>query len=71
MLQHWFQETQSNFLDHTRKDRDLDDLGSSFERLPYQLWSVNKYGACADAAITGIMPPPILELEVIALFLSI
>lgn len=60
MLQHWFQDMQNNFLDHARKDRDLD---GSFERLPYQLWSVNKYGACADAAITGIMPPPMLEFE--------
>lgn len=60
MLQHWFQDLQNNFLDHARKDRDLD---GSFERLPYQLWSVNKYGACADAAITGIMPPPMLEFE--------
>ncbi|KAL2944554.1 Rab3 GTPase-activating protein non-catalytic subunit [Bienertia sinuspersici] len=63
MLQRWFQETQTDFWDQKRKKRDLDDFDETFERVPYQLWSVNKYGACADAAITGVMPPPLMELE--------
>ncbi|KAI8006336.1 Rab3 GTPase-activating protein non-catalytic subunit [Camellia lanceoleosa] len=60
MLQRWFQETSSQFWD---QKRDADDSGSSHGRLPYQLWNVNKYGSCADAAITGIMPPPLLERQ--------
>ncbi|PHT42776.1 hypothetical protein CQW23_16801 [Capsicum baccatum] len=32
----------------------------TFSRLSYQLWNVNKYGSCVDAAITGLMPPPLL-----------
>lgn len=60
MLQRWFQETRTQFWDHKR---DPDDSGSSFGRLPYQLWNVNKYGSCADAAVTGIMPPPLMELQ--------
>ncbi|KAJ0045593.1 hypothetical protein Pint_04741 [Pistacia integerrima] len=63
MLQKWFQETNSNFWDQKR--RDSEDFGNSSERLPYQLWNVNKYGPCADAAITGVMPPPLMELQVI------
>ncbi|KNA08692.1 hypothetical protein SOVF_160380 isoform B [Spinacia oleracea] len=65
MLRRWFRETQTNFWDQKRKKRDLDDFEDSFERVPYQLWSVNKYGACADAAITGVMPPPLMDFEVL------
>lgn len=64
MLQKWFDETNSQFWERKPKQRDSVDLGNSFERLPYQLWSVNKYGPCADAAITGIMPPPLMEVQV-------
>lgn len=70
MLQRWFQETQTNLWDQKRKKRDLDDFENSFEKVPYQLWSVNKYGACADAAITGVMPPPLMELELLLLLSS-
>lgn len=64
MLQKWFEETNSNFWDQNPRQRDLEDLGNSSERLPYQLWNVNKYGSCADAAITGVMPPPLMESQV-------
>ncbi|KAG5546110.1 hypothetical protein RHGRI_018327 [Rhododendron griersonianum] len=60
MLQRWFQESHTQFWDHKR---DPDDSESSFGRLPYQLWNVNKYGSCADAAVTGIMPPPLMEVQ--------
>ncbi|GMP53133.1 hypothetical protein CsSME_00018693 [Camellia sinensis var. sinensis] len=60
MLQRWFQETHSQFWDQKKNPV---DSGSSNVRLPYQLWNVNKYGSCADAAITGIMPPPLMELQ--------
>ncbi|XP_044473351.1 rab3 GTPase-activating protein non-catalytic subunit-like isoform X2 [Mangifera indica] len=63
MLQKWFEETNSNFWDQNPRQRDLEDLGNSSERLPYQLWNVNKYGSCADAAITGVMPPPLMESQ--------
>ncbi|CAL5336037.1 unnamed protein product [Camellia sinensis] len=60
MLLRWFQETHSQFWDQKKNPV---DSGSSNVRLPYQLWNVNKYGSCADAAITGIMPPPLMELQ--------
>nr|XP_004294100.2 PREDICTED: rab3 GTPase-activating protein non-catalytic subunit [Fragaria vesca subsp. vesca] len=60
MLQQWFQETQSQFWDQNRRS---DDFENSHGKLPYQLWSVSKYGSCADAAITGIMPPPLMEIQ--------
>ncbi|GKV02102.1 hypothetical protein SLEP1_g14578 [Rubroshorea leprosula] len=63
MLQQWFQEMNSQFWDQKPKKRGPDDLENSYGRLPYQLWNVNKYGSCVDAAITGIMPPPLLELQ--------
>ncbi|GMP53135.1 hypothetical protein CsSME_00018693 [Camellia sinensis var. sinensis] len=64
MLQRWFQETHSQFWDQKKNPV---DSGSSNVRLPYQLWNVNKYGSCADAAITGIMPPPLMELQLLLL----
>ncbi|KAK6934141.1 Rab3-GAP regulatory subunit, N-terminal [Dillenia turbinata] len=59
MLRQWFQETQSNFWEQNKRRQDADD----FDRIHYQIWNVNKYGSCADAAITGIMPPPLMELQ--------
>ncbi|KAI5662378.1 hypothetical protein M9H77_21701 [Catharanthus roseus] len=63
MLQRWFQERRSHFWDENSMRQATKDSGNSFGRLPYQLWSVSKYGSCADAAITGIMPPPLVELQ--------
>ncbi|KDP34770.1 hypothetical protein JCGZ_10550 [Jatropha curcas] len=63
MLQEWLQETNSQFWDEKPTKRDSDALGNTFKRIPYQLWNVNKYGSCADAAITGIMPPPLMEIQ--------
>lgn len=65
MLQRWFEETPTQFWDQMSERRDSEDSGISFGRLPYQLWNVSKYGSCADAAITGIMPPPLMELQVL------
>ncbi|KAK6946625.1 Rab3-GAP regulatory subunit, N-terminal [Dillenia turbinata] len=59
MLRQWFQETQSDFWDQKKRRRDPDE----FDRIHYQIWNVSKYGSCADAAITGIMPPPLMELQ--------
>ncbi|RVW43016.1 Rab3 GTPase-activating protein non-catalytic subunit [Vitis vinifera] len=64
MLQRWFQDTHSQFWDEKPKRRDQEDSEKSYGRLPYQLWNVSKYGPCADAAITGTMPPPLMELQV-------
>ncbi|KAL0743609.1 hypothetical protein Bca4012_085122 [Brassica carinata] len=62
MLQRWFQEKNSNFWDQkSKKDDPAEDAGSLHQRLPYQIWNVNKNGVCVDATITGIMPPPLLE----------
>ncbi|KAA8524003.1 hypothetical protein F0562_010566 [Nyssa sinensis] len=63
MLQRWFQERHAQFWDQRPKNRDPEDTGNSFGRLPYQLWNVSKYGSCADVAITGIMPPPLMEIH--------
>ncbi|MBA0759041.1 hypothetical protein Gotri_021980 [Gossypium trilobum] len=67
MLQRWFQETHSRFWDE-KSNKDLEDDGNSDNRLPYQIWNVNKYGSCVDAAITGIMPPPLMELQYIVIY---
>ncbi|RAL38109.1 hypothetical protein DM860_000803 [Cuscuta australis] len=62
MLERWFQERYSGSWDYPN-NRGSDDYGDFFGRLPYQLWNVNKYGSCVDAAITGVMPPPLMELQ--------
>lgn len=67
MLQRWFQDSNSNFWDQKPKQRDSEDLENSYERLPHQLWNVSKYGPCADAAITGLMPPPLMEVQLLLL----
>ncbi|WMV39653.1 hypothetical protein MTR67_033038 [Solanum verrucosum] len=59
MLQRWFRERHSQFWDERESENSTDTFG----RLPYQLWNVSKYGSCVDAAITGLMPPPLLELQ--------
>lgn len=59
MLQRWFRERHSQFWD----ERDSENSIDTFGRLPYQLWNVSKYGPCVDAAITGLMPPPLLEIQ--------
>ena len=63
-LQKWFQESSSQFWDPKSHQRDMNDSENSVEKLAYQVWNVSKYGACADAAITGVMPPPLMELQV-------
>lgn len=70
MLQKWFEETQAHFWGQKPKGQDSEDIGNSFEKLPCQLWNVGKYGNCADAAITGIMPPPLMEPQVKSFILS-
>ncbi|KAE8649827.1 hypothetical protein Csa_012719 [Cucumis sativus] len=62
-LQKWFQESSSQFWDPKSHQRDMNDSENSVEKLAYQVWNVSKYGACADAAITGVMPPPLMELQ--------
>lgn len=65
MLQKWFQEKNSNFWDQKNRKGDAEeDSGSKYQRLPYQIWNVNKNGVCVDATVTGIMPPPLLEHQV-------
>ncbi|KAL0406732.1 UNVERIFIED_CONTAM: Rab3 GTPase-activating protein regulatory subunit [Sesamum latifolium] len=63
LLRRWFQETDSKFWDQDFYDANSDDSGNSVVSLPYQLWNVSKYGLCADAAITGVMPPPLMEIQ--------
>ncbi|XP_011102213.1 rab3 GTPase-activating protein non-catalytic subunit-like [Sesamum indicum] len=64
LLRRWFQETDSKFWDQEfYDDANSEDSGNSAMSLPYQLWNVSKYGLCADAAITGVMPPPLMEIQ--------
>ncbi|KAL5989682.1 hypothetical protein ACLOJK_010575 [Asimina triloba] len=63
LLQRWLQESQSNMWGQRPGNRETDDLGNSYGKLPYQVWNVSKYVPCADAAITGIMPPPLMEIQ--------
>ncbi|XP_051145692.1 uncharacterized protein LOC127261394 [Andrographis paniculata] len=63
LMQQWFQETQSQSWKTDSYDTISDDPGNSVASLPYQLWNVSKYGLCADAAITGVMPPPLMEIQ--------
>ncbi|KAK7405331.1 hypothetical protein VNO78_06562 [Psophocarpus tetragonolobus] len=63
MLQKWFEEANSRFWDKNPKSQDLEDFGNTDVKLPYQLWNIGKYGTCTDAAITGIMPPPLMEQQ--------
>ena len=63
-LQKWFEESKARFRDPKSDSRDTEDSGNSFEKLAYQVWNVSKYGSCADAAIVGVMPPPLMELQV-------
>ncbi|XP_022976490.1 rab3 GTPase-activating protein non-catalytic subunit [Cucurbita maxima] len=62
-LQKWFEESKARFRDPKSDSRDMEDSGNSFEKLAYQVWNVSKYGSCADAAIIGVMPPPLMELQ--------
>ncbi|XP_042520665.1 uncharacterized protein LOC122094077 isoform X2 [Macadamia integrifolia] len=69
LLQRWLQEARSQFWDQKLQKQDPEDPGSSYGRLRHQLWNVSKYGTCLDAAITGIMPPPLMEVQLL-LFLG-
>ncbi|CAD5189703.1 unnamed protein product [Musa acuminata subsp. malaccensis] len=40
---------------------------TSYRRIPFELWNVGKFATRADAAIAGIMPPPLLELQLLLL----
>lgn len=63
MLQQWYHDSKSRFWDKRPRRQDSDDFGNPYGRLSYQLWNVSKSGTCADAAISGIMPPPLMELQ--------
>jgi hypothetical protein len=65
MLQKWFEEANVQIWNQKQKgQQDSEDFENSQEKLPFQLWNIGKYGTCADAAITGIMPPPLMEQQV-------
>jgi Rab3 GTPase-activating protein non-catalytic subunit len=65
MLQKWSDEAGSRTWKR-RFQEENEEEESSFSKVPFQLWNVNKFGSCADAAIMGLMPPPLLELQVIS-----
>ncbi|XP_047173274.1 uncharacterized protein LOC124841126 [Vigna umbellata] len=63
MLQKWFEKAQSRFWDQKPRSQDSEDFGNTDVKIPYQLWNIGKNGTCSDAAITGIMPPPLMEQQ--------
>ncbi|WOK91499.1 hypothetical protein Cni_G00190 [Canna indica] len=63
LLQRWFQESERRMWENKLQNLEAEDDETSYERILFQLWNVGKFGACVDAAITGIMPPPLLELQ--------
>ncbi|KAJ8616497.1 hypothetical protein MRB53_035869 [Persea americana] len=64
LLQRCLQESQAHHpWGQKFQKKESEGSRNSFGTLPYQLWNVNKLGPCADAAITGIMPPPLMELQ--------
>ncbi|XP_024032381.1 uncharacterized protein LOC112094909, partial [Morus notabilis] len=64
MLQQWYHDSSSRFWDKRPRKQESDDFGNPYGRLSFQLWNVSKSGTCADAAISGMMPPPLMELQV-------
>ncbi|KAK3133083.1 hypothetical protein QOZ80_6AG0531920 [Eleusine coracana subsp. coracana] len=62
MLQKSFQDVKSRLWKDKFEEDDADDEGS-FGKIPFQIWNISKFGLCADAAIVGLMPPPLLELQ--------
>jgi hypothetical protein len=64
MLQKSLHEVKSHLWKDKSEQEDAEE-DSSFGRIPFQIWNVSKFSSCADAAIVGLMPPPLLELQVI------
>lgn len=47
---------------------DLQDGEVPLNRLPFLMWNVSRTAGalvCADGALTGVMPPPLLEQQVL------
>ncbi|RWV87064.1 hypothetical protein GW17_00050984 [Ensete ventricosum] len=63
LLRRWLQEAGSRMWENSRHKLESEDE-ISYGNIPFQLWNVGKFGNCSDAAITGMMPPPLLELQV-------
>lgn len=64
MLQKSLHEVKSHLWKDKSEQEDAEE-DSSFGKIPFQIWNVSKFSSCADAAIVGLMPPPLLELQVI------
>lgn len=63
VLKKAFQDVKSRLWKDKFEEQDAEDE-ETFGRIPFQIWNVNKFSSCADAAIVGLMPPPLLELQV-------
>ncbi|KAJ4768963.1 Retroelement pol polyprotein-like [Rhynchospora pubera] len=65
MLQKWSDHTGSTTWKTSFQEQNdgQDEEDNSFSNLPFLLWNDSKFGSCADAAIVGLMPPPLLELQ--------
>lgn len=64
VLKKAFQDVKSRLWKDKFEEQDVEDE-ETFGRIPFQIWNVNKFSSCADAAIVGLMPPPLLELQLL------
>ncbi|KAK8936827.1 hypothetical protein KSP39_PZI012390 [Platanthera zijinensis] len=64
----WLEDKGSRMWDSRLPSEEADDI--PYGTISFQLWSINKYGNCVDASIVGIMPPPLLELQLLLLLSS-
>jgi len=64
VLKKAFQDVKSRLWKDKFEEQDAEDE-ETFGRIPFQIWNVNKFSSCADAAIVGLMPPPLLELQLL------
>ncbi|KAG6473046.1 hypothetical protein ZIOFF_066953 [Zingiber officinale] len=63
LLHTWFQKSETGMWENRLNKLESEDDETSYGRIPFQVWNVGKFGSCVDAAITSIMPPPLLELQ--------
>ncbi|KAG6471308.1 hypothetical protein ZIOFF_068749 [Zingiber officinale] len=63
LLHRWFQKSETGMWENSLNKLESEDDETSYGRIPFQVWNVGKFGSCVDAAITSIMPPPLLELQ--------
>ncbi|XP_066397253.1 uncharacterized protein [Miscanthus floridulus] len=62
ILKKTFQNVKSRLWKDKFEEQDAEDE-ETFGLIPFQIWNVSKFSSCAQAAIVGLMPPPLLEFQ--------